>query len=89
VSGQKNQYAAADKNLRAALPYVTGNNAMMAPALFYLGMSNYNLGKMTMNKAKVLEGAKFSDQCAAIPGQFAEQAYKNALIMKSDAAKMR
>jgi len=60
-----------------------------AAALFYLGLANYNLGKMTMNKAKVLEGAKFSDQCAAITGQYAEQAYKNSMVMKSEAGRMR
>jgi hypothetical protein len=89
VSGEKNQYAAADKNLRAALPYIKGNDAMTAPALFYLGTANYNLGKMTMNKAKILEGAKFSDQCAAIPSALAEQAWKNSAIMKAEAGKMR
>lgn len=89
VSGEKNQYAAADRNLRAALPYIKGNNAMVAPALFYLGTANYNLGKMTMNKAKILEGAKFSDDCAAIPGDLAQQAWKNSAIMKAEAAKMR
>ncbi|MEI9975739.1 MAG: hypothetical protein WDO73_28970 [Ignavibacteriota bacterium] len=45
TSAEKGQYAAADKNLRAALPYVKGNDAMMAPALFYLGTANYNLGR--------------------------------------------
>jgi len=89
VSGEANQYAFADRNLRAALPYIKGNDAMTAPALFYLGVANYNLGKMTMNKAKVLEGAKFSDQCAAMPGQYAAQAWKNSAIMKTDAGKMR
>ncbi len=88
-AGEKNQYAAADRNLRAALPLIKGNNAMLAPALFYLGTANYNLGKMTMNKAKVLEGAKFSDDCAAIPGELVQQAWKNAAIMKAEAAKMR
>lgn len=89
VAGEKGQYAAADKSLRAALPYIKGNNAQTAEALFYLGVSNYNLGKMTANKAKVLEGAKFSDQCAAIPGPYAEQAWKNSAIMKTEAGKMR
>jgi len=89
VAGEKNQYAAADKSLRAALPLIKGNNAMLSPALFYLGTANYNLGKMTMNKAKVLEGAKFSDDCAAIPGELVQQAWKNAAIMKAEAAKMR
>ena len=89
VAGEKGQYAAADKSLRAALPLIKGNNAMLAPALFYLGTANYNLGKMTMSKAKILEGAKFSDDCAAIPGELAQQAWKNAAIMKAEAAKMR
>ena len=89
VSGEKNQYAAADKSLREALPYIKDNSAMMAPALFYLGTANYNLGKMTMSKAKVLEGAKFSDQCAAIPGDLAQQASRNSTAMKAEAAKMR
>jgi hypothetical protein len=89
VSAEKSQYAAADKNLRAALPYIKGNNAMTAPALFYLGTANYNLGKMTNNKAKILEAAKFSDDCAALPGDLAQQAWKNSAIMKAEAAKMR
>ncbi len=89
VSGEKNQYAAADKSLRAALPYLKGNNAMMAPALFTLGTANYNLGKASANKAKVLEGAKFNDQCAAIPGDLAGQASKNSAVMKAEAAKMK
>lgn len=89
VSGERGQYSAADRNLRAALPYIKGNAAFTAEALFYLGVSNYNLGKMTMNKAKVLDGAKFSDQCAALPGPYAEQAWKNSAIMKADAGKMR
>jgi hypothetical protein len=61
-----------------------------AGAVFYLGLANYNLGKMTMNKAKILEGAKFSDECAAIPGDTAEQAWKEFdALMKAEAAKMR
>jgi hypothetical protein len=89
VSAEKNQYAAADKNLRAALPMIKGNNAMMSPALFYLGLANYNLGKASSSKAKVLEGAKFSDQCAAIPGELSTPAAKNATAMKADAAKLK
>ena len=89
VYGEKNQYAAADRNLRAALPLVKGNDAMTAPALFYLGVSNYNLGLMTNNKAKVLEGAKFSDDCAKLIGPYQEQAWRNAQIMKAKAGTMR
>jgi hypothetical protein len=89
VYATKGQWLLCDKNLRAALPLIKGNDAMMGQALFYLGMSNYNLGKMTMNKAKILEAAKFSEQSAAIAGAFTEQARHNALVMKDEASKMR
>ena len=62
---------------------------MKAPALFYLGMANYQLGKMTMKKAQVLEGARFSREAAAIQGPLAQQAWHNAMVMKDEAAKMR
>ena len=87
VSAEKQLWAAGDKNLRAALPSLSG--VLKAEALFQLGLSNYNLGKMTNSKAKILEAAKFSDECAALTGPYAEQAYKNSSLMKAEAAKMR
>jgi hypothetical protein len=89
LSAEKSLYVPADKNLRLALPLIQGQPAMQGPALFYLGMANYQLGKMTNNKAKVLEGAKFSEQSMAIPSPYQDQARHNSLIMKDDAAKMR
>lgn len=89
ISGEKGQYMVADKNLRAALPLIKGNDAMMGPALFYLGMANYQIGKMTMAKARIVEGARFSEQAAAIQGPYMDQARHNALVMKAEADKMR
>ncbi len=89
ISGEKGQYANADKNLRAALPMIKGSEAMMAPALFHLGVANYQLGKMTLNKARILEGAKFSEQAATIDSAYMEQARRNALLMKQEADRMR
>jgi len=89
ICGDRNLYAEADRNLRAALPLIQGNTAELAPALYYLGVSNYQLGKMTLSKAKVLEGAKYSEQAAAIPGALQQQSYHNALVMKDEANKMR
>jgi hypothetical protein len=79
----------ADKNLRAALPYAKGNPTTNANALFQLGIANYQYGKMTLNKARVLEGAKFSEQAAAIPSSVSQQAWKNAQVMKAEADHMR
>jgi len=85
----KSQWVAADKSLRAALPLIKGNDAWTSEALFDLGVANYQYGKMTLNKARILEGAKFSDQCAAMPGPRAEQAWKNSAAMKTEAGTMR
>jgi hypothetical protein len=89
VSATKQQWVPADKNLRAALPLIQGQAGMQGPALFYLGMANYNLGKMTNNKAKLLDAVKFSEQSMVIDSPFSEQARHNALVMKDEAARMR
>ncbi|MEO8595801.1 MAG: hypothetical protein ABI759_20945 [Candidatus Solibacter sp.] len=89
ISAEKGQWIAADKNLRSALPLVRGTPSMAGPALFYLGMANYELGKMTLSKARVLEAAKFSEQAQSLDSPFQEQARHNALVMKNEAAKMR
>ncbi|HTT61158.1 MAG TPA: hypothetical protein VMG35_04925 [Bryobacteraceae bacterium] len=89
VQGEKGSYYECDKELRAALPLVAGSEGRKATALFYLGLANYQLGKMTMKKAQVLEGAKFSQEAAAIQGPLAQQAWHNAQIMKDEAARMR
>jgi len=89
VYAASSRWVDADKYLRAALPFAKGNPAMQAEALFQLGIANYNLGKMTMSKARILEGAQFSEQCAAIQGARTQDAWKNAQVMKAEAAKMR
>lgn len=89
ISAEQQKFKDADRNLRAALPLIKGNNAMLGPALFYLGVANYNLSNMTNSKAKMVEAAKFSQESAAIAGPYQDQAYKNSLAMKTQADKMR
>jgi tetratricopeptide (TPR) repeat protein len=89
LSAEKGAYLVADKNLRAAVPLLQGNEAMLGPALFYLGMANYQLGKMTLSKAKMLEAVKFSEQSMVINSPYSDQARHNALVMKDEAARMR
>lgn len=86
---QHNKYAEADRNLRAALPLIKGDNGMLGPSLFCLGVANYNLANLTASKAKMTEAAKFSEQAAAIPGPTQDQAYKNSIAMKQAADRMR
>jgi hypothetical protein len=89
LNGGKNLYALSNKSLRAALPYIKGDQYMMGAALFYLGVDNYQLGKMTNNKKQMLEGATFSDQCAAIEGSVQHQCWLNAQNIRGEADRMR
>jgi len=89
VSAEKNKFIDADRNLRAALPLIKGDQAMMGGALFQLGWANYQLGKMTADKTKVLQAVKFSEDASKIDGPFAHQAWLNAQNMKTEANKMR
>jgi len=89
ILAEQQKFKDADRDLRAALPLIKGNNAMLGPALFYLGVANYNLSKMTNNKPRMVEAAKFSEDSAKIQGPYQDQAYKNSLAMKTAADQMR
>jgi hypothetical protein len=59
LAGQNN-HAQADKSLRASLPYLKGNDQLLARALFHLSMANYKMAQASKNKA--LAGAGASSQ---------------------------
>ncbi|MBE0660261.1 MAG: hypothetical protein IH602_21390 [Bryobacteraceae bacterium] len=86
--GEKNEHFQCDKDFKAALPYFKDNPQMLAPALFYLGVSNYYLGRSAMNHAQILEGSRYSEQCSKIPGPYQRQAWTNAHLMKTEADKL-
>ena len=85
---EKQQYPQADEDLRAAVPLVQSNKAMLAPALFQLSLANYQIAKSTLNRARMLEAAKFADQVAGMKTELAQQAWTNAHLMKQEADKM-
>jgi len=85
VHGAKNQFPQANKDLRAALPYIKDNQTMMAYALFQLGIANYNIGKLYLNTAQMLEGAKFSEQSGMIQSPVQDQAKRNAFMIRKEA----
>ncbi len=85
IQGDRNRYAEADKALRAALPVIK-EGPRRAPMLFYLGVANYQLGKAAKNRAQMTEGAKFSEEAAALPGPFQGPALKNAKSIRAELA---
>ena len=75
----------ADKELRAALPNLSGNQNMRAEALFHLGLANYKLGDSggNINQQRILDAFNFTKQCAEISSPFQAQARKNLQVIQS------
>jgi len=89
ASCASNGWADCDRNLRAAIPYVGKDPNMGGTTYFYLGLANYNLGKagqIIIDRTKVQEAQKFSEQAAAMPGPMQANAARNAAAMKAELA---
>ena len=84
IQAGSNRYADADRNLKAALPLVGG--ASTSYIYYYLGVSNYQMGKMTTDKSKMATGLQYTEKAAGIAGPMQTQASNNAAIMKRELA---
>lgn len=78
----ENKLTESDSNLRKALPFIVGNDALNSQALFFLGLSNYKMGEPKKDKRLMAEALKFNTQCAAIKSPFQGQAQKNAQVIR-------
>ena len=86
----QNDFFNADRNLKPGLAYLKGGDeTTLANALYCLGVSDYNLGRQTLNKALMLEGANYSDQVAKMKSPLAQQAWSNAHKIRAEAEQMR
>ena len=86
IQAGQNRYADADRNLKAALPLVSGNSTMLSYVYYYLGVSNYQMGKLTADKSKMIAGAQFTDKAVATGGPMQGQASSTSAIMKREMA---
>jgi len=78
------RWGPANRSLRAALPGVKGNQQLYPFALFYLGLSNYSLGKAVGDRAQMREGLNFFQQSAAIASPMQDQASHNAKLVLAE-----
>jgi hypothetical protein len=84
-----NGWAECDRHLRAAIPYVGKDPQMGGTVYFYLGLANYNLGKVggiIIDRTKVQQAQKYSEQAAAMPGPMQANAARNAQAMRQELA---
>jgi hypothetical protein len=85
----KTSWIDCDRNLKAAVPYVSKDQRVLGITYFYLGLADYQIGKATSDRTKIQEGQKYSEQSAAIPGPMQQKAATNAQAMKADLAAPR
>jgi hypothetical protein len=86
IQAGQSRYADADRSLKAALPLVAGNSTMLSYAYYYLGVSNYQMGKLTADKSKMIAGVQYTDKAVATGGPMQGQASNNSAIMKREMA---
>jgi hypothetical protein len=85
----KSGWIECDRNLKLAVPYVNKDPRILGITYYYLGLANYQIGKVTGDRTKIQEGERFSEQSAAIASPMQQQAYKNAQAMKGELAAPR
>lgn len=83
INGAKNAWIDCDRDLKAALTLVH-DNYRLGIVYFYLGLANYQLGKVTLDRPRMQAGLKYSQQSAAIAGPMKDQAYHNALAIQNE-----
>ena len=79
ASMQEDKYREADNSLRAALPYLKGDNQMTSDALFYLAWANYQMRNFS-------DAMRFSTECMRIEGPYRAQAAKNLEVFRAETA---
>jgi hypothetical protein len=85
INGAKTAWLDCDRDLKAALPLVH-DNYKLGIVYFYLGLAEYQLGKVTLDRTKMQAGLKYSQQSASIPGPMKDQAYHNVLAIQNELA---
>jgi hypothetical protein len=82
--GIQNKFAQADKTLREGLPFMKGNDQLLAGAYFYLGLANFKLGdSKTPDQQRILDALKFNQECAAIKSPYQALAQRNMKAIRS------
>jgi hypothetical protein len=84
-----NRYSLADKHLRAALPLIKGNDQLMAGALFYLGVADYNLAIATHDRPLMNQALSYSQDAVRYTGPYQQLAIQNVGAIKQYLSRWR
>jgi tetratricopeptide (TPR) repeat protein len=84
IDGTKHDWGACDKELRTALPLIKSNAGFTANANYWLGESNYALGRQTMDRTQINQGMKYIETAATMSGPYRETASLRLRAMKQE-----
>lgn len=84
VYGKQARYGLCDRYLRTALPYIHGDQRLLAAAYFYLGYANYALAGELADKGRAIDAVKFSKQCVEMDSPFRSLALKTLEGLRND-----
>ena len=85
----ENRYPQADKHLRAALPLVKGQDQLMAGALFFLGVADYNLAIATHDRPLMNQALTYSQDAVRYAGPYQQLAIQNVGAIKQYLSRWR
>ncbi|MBA3974060.1 MAG: hypothetical protein C0504_07570 [Candidatus Solibacter sp.] len=71
-----------DKSFREALPFIAGNNDLLAPAYFFIGVANHSMSRTAKNPKLRAEAARFTELCTKIAGPYQQSCVKNLSAIK-------
>jgi tetratricopeptide (TPR) repeat protein len=71
-----------DKSFREALPFIEGNNDLLAPAYFFIGVANHSMSRAAKNPKLRAEAARFTELCTKIAGPYQQSCVKNLSAIK-------
>lgn len=86
IYGGKSAWIDCDRQLKAAQPLI--HDPYRTGILdYYLGLANYQMGKVTLDKPRMRVGLKYFQQSAAIAGPMKDQAGHNVIAIQSEIGK--
>jgi hypothetical protein len=83
-NAQKQAWVDCDKNMKTALPLISGDTNKLGIAYFSLGVCEYQFGKMTADRTRMQAGQQYMEKSAAIKGPYQNDAYQRNNAMKQE-----
>ncbi len=84
AAGARQSWAECDRDLKAAEPLIKGQAQMLGVAYYFMGVANYQIGKLTQDRTKIQAGLKYSQMSAGMAGPMQGQASNNVAVISKE-----